>query len=429
MALITCLRCPHCGRDIRTKKIIAPGALVRCPGCDDVFRISPSQSGEHMILQETIPVGPPPRALPAFGALPPPLPSPAPASPTRSGPRTIGRTSYESRAKYREPFGHSRNTFAALGIACIALVGVGSGSWYFDQIRVLGRAANGPGSVSKKKQEELANGKVPGKPPAPPSLTITKPELDGDGRTTVPRTVKIGHLIVGVSHGSIGPLSLPSGKTAEQYLVLTLRVTNESEAPSPYKGWIDGRNAVLRDKFGNRYNPTPLRPDDRPSGCYDGGPIAPHVTATDLVVFEKPAMAQPYGRADAPANELELDLPLGSSAFRFRIPWMFLMQAMPNFEIRPANTAPQFGPAPAPSPYDPEADPALRDAVRRAYRDGTKAIDHAAKGMETNHGREYRRGESKVLIDRLVRRFKAHHLTREQIARIIDDVPAPHKAN
>ncbi|WP_165227092.1 hypothetical protein [Aquisphaera insulae] len=430
MALVTCLCCPHCKKDIRTKKIITPGALVRCPGCENNFRIAPSLSGDHQILEEIIPVTPRFPVVDIAEASPRPLPpamSPAPSGGFMR--RSMEQLPYESRARYKEPFGHSRSIFATMGVSCLALMGYGFGSWYCDKVVELDNTIVKAAPARGKKLDPDAVAKAEkSKKTAPPVADVPPQEDPANVRTLAPGTVMIGKLRVGVAEAMIGSLNLPSGKAIE-CLALTVQVMNEGGTPFAYNGWTDKPGAILRNKLGYRFNRISLRADDSPPGRYGGGPIDPNTSATDLIVFDKPKIVKESAAMNSPDNELELDLPIGSQAFKFRIPWTFLKPTNTVLDTRPRVETQVIVPPPPKEPFNPESDSSIRTAIRREYDSGMRNIRHAMKGMSTNHASEYRREAERDLLTKLVKDYSEYKLTRQQITRILKDIPTPPRKN
>jgi hypothetical protein len=310
------------------------------------------------------------------------------------------------------PFHQSRMFMTAILLTIVAMAGYGFISWYVAQVNALTTAAGvaeakltakvrraaAPNAASSKKKPPPPPAMI-GAPVGPGAVALTAPVEEG--RAIAPATARVGDLVVGVSGARLGPLNR---SVPENCLSLSLRITNLGEKPVAYSGWSDSRvRVVLRDHSGNYYNKVATGLDERL--------IQPGVTITDTLSFEPtPLWAQ-----------LDLDLPvIGSEKpFRFRITGTFI-ERPPMFPAQPpARVAGAQGRTPpAPTAYDPEADPEVRRAILSEYRDGMRKIQRRVLGMSTNRADEARRTEPVNLVKSIA---KKHNLEGSQVRRILGD--------
>jgi hypothetical protein len=406
MSLTVSLQCPHCGHSAQTKRVIPPGARIRCPQCRDVFHILPAAGG----LIETIPVVGELERATALDLLAPEAPAPSipPAArwntadtgvpmPARCPP-AVPQTETKALVSGKPlPFHRFRTILAAAGIALLVAAGYGFVKWYVGTVRQLDRTVTEAVEERSEELKTLARPKVTAKPPAPRSSNPPPPlgpktAPSDQWRTVAPTASQIGDLSVAVSAAHGGPITEP---VQGDFLTVTLRITNISKIPISYVSWSGPEMGVLlRVENGAFYNPVPL-PKREPKS------ISPNETITDMLVFEPvPAM-----------KSLELDLPIpgGDKSFRFIISYTLVDRT-----VRPAPSV--VAEKPKPPPLDPEKDPAVRAAVVREYEKGAKDIKARSLGMATNEGTRFRRIKGRELVKKLAEK---NQLEVEQVRRIL----------
>jgi hypothetical protein len=161
------------------------------------------------------------------------------------------------------------------------------------------------------------------------------------GRTTAPATVQISDMMVGVASALVGPIE---GKTENDYLQLSLRITNLSDKPMTYEFWSNAEIAVmLKDQNGNYYNRAR-------SSLPSVRMIPPGQTETEVLIFE----AMPRNVA----LDLDLPAPTGTKPFQFHIAAQSIApaNAVQRPKTRVASQIQEATPA-TPAQYDPEHDP------------------------------------------------------------------------
>ena len=133
---------------------------------------------------------------------------------------------------------------------------------------------------------------------AAPSTGMPGSAATASSRTEAPQTEKIGNVVVGVPEAK---LVTGGGQTADEYLVITLRITNLSAKPLKYVSWSDPAIKVtLTDQHHNYYN--------RISSTAEASQEIPQDrTITDTLQFEKPLNGA----------VLALDLPISDQQFEF----------------------------------------------------------------------------------------------------------------
>jgi hypothetical protein len=419
MPLTTSVQCPHCGNAASTTEMILPGAKLRCPRCKLIIHILPMSGG----LVESFPIAGDLKAA-RFDAL---------FAPIRASATLTSRTSDDCRVltdpgerlapKVKGPalaspklaldgkplpFHGSRSVVAALIIAGLALAGFAFTRWYVDQVTSLDVTAKRAGAKRAQKVEELAysagNPTAPKKNLAPdgPAKTPGRSAASVvDDRTTMPSTIEIGEMVVGVYEAKLGSVQ---DLGSDECLQLTLRITNLSTKPMTYVSLSQSNVRVtLRDQNRNYYNRFSSRTQSEQT-------IAPGRTIQELLFFEPP----PRGVT------LELDLPSenGNRPLQFRIPGLLVHRPMPGTSVRMEKAQePPPAPPPAPSePYEPETDSKLREDVNVVYREGIKRIEVRVRGMGSNHGVRFRKNESEKLIKNLAAKL---NLSVEQIRRML----------
>jgi DNA-directed RNA polymerase subunit RPC12/RpoP len=408
MAIITSLECPHCGKDFRTTKAIPPGSKVRCPQCRNPFHIVLAGDAGHEQLLEVIPIeGVSPLPVRDHTL---PLRAPVVQPVTRAKPLD---------GKFREPFGHSRSLLAAIGIGFIVLAGYGFVSWYSGQVVSLSKAADAGADRRASKIKGLVKGVLPDVPSK--KMMVVGLMTDSD-RTSAPGTQQIEDIVVGVSSAVLGPITLRIPPAKNEFLTITLRVTNLGKKPLKYEGWMQSSATTsLRDVTKNYFNRINFPPNDQPQGRYLADSIEPSLTVTDVVIFET-MPPSPMGLMGGMGNiaDLELDLPYGEKTFKYRIPFTFI-QRQPSMGMM-GMMAPFQQPQqqevvpPQPAPYNPEEDAKVCLAVRIAYREGLVDIRRKFKGMSYDRGRDYRKKALDTLIMDISDKYK---LDEDQVKRIL----------
>jgi hypothetical protein len=189
------------------------------------------------------------------------------------------------------------------------------------------------------------------------------------GRATAPATVRINDMLVGVASLFVGPID---DKKEDDYLQLSLRITNLSDNPIIYETWSQVQFGVtLKDQNGNYYNCVRLRAQQSERV------IPPGEMATDELVFE----ATPRNVA----LDLDLPAPSGTKPFQFRIAAQSVARAkaVQRPTTRVASQSQEATPV-TPAKYDPEHDPKMISELMAEYRERTRRIENRLRGMTSD---------------------------------------------
>jgi hypothetical protein len=393
MPLKTALKCPHCNKNCTTNQQVRPGTPIRCPHCRSVFEFTPSESGAGK---------PPPAAGESSAEMLYDLVEEDNRSATRSLSREVDmRVPTESIEKLpprgagpavtpKKPaleqkpisLGGPRTMMAAGSVAAAVAVVVG-----YLFVRGFGNSASSLDAPSNKAvQERAAKTKaladLHAKPKNPMGTVAT-----ASSRTVAPHTEKIGDVVVGVPEAK---LVTGGGQTADEYLVITLRITNLSAKPLKYVSWSDPAIKVtLTDQHHNYYN--------RISSTAEASQEIPQDrTITDTLQFEKPLNGA----------VLALDLPMGEQKFEFSLAAAFIQTvslASVEAKAAPPAAAPITPPAAATAaepetPYTAELDPQLIADVKAAYQEAIKRVETRVQGMTTSSADRVRKTEKEKII-------------------------------
>ncbi len=241
------LDCPHCQRKCQTRQVVAPGVKVRCPTCRLVFQLLADQVG----LVETIPVvseSPPtmenkttlpPRssdAIPVPGHSRPAVSVTEETPPHRSD--TASMTPFlparkTSRARRFAPFERSRRTIAVVAVMSIAAGVAAFGYWWVKQVFFTTQRSFDVGERRAKALDEFGKGKTKAEPKPAPEHPTTE-EADA---VTAPRPMRLGDTHLTVVDASVGPIKINGGETTENYLRVTIKISNRSDKPLAVVGW------------------------------------------------------------------------------------------------------------------------------------------------------------------------------------------------
>jgi hypothetical protein len=400
MPLKTALKCPHCNKNCTTNQQVRPGTPIRCPHCRSVFEFTPSESGAGK---------PPPAAGESSAEMLYELVEEDKRSATRSLSREVDmRVPTESIEKLpprgagpaptpKKPaldqkpisFGGARTMMAAGSLAVAVVVG-------YLFIRGFGNSASSLDPPSNKAvQERAAKTKaladLHAKPKNPMGTVAAAPSTGMPGsaaaassRTVAPHTEQIGNVVVGVPEAK---LVTGGGQSADEYLVITLRITNLSAKPLKYVSWSDPAIKVtLTDQHHNYYN--------RISSTAEASQEIPQDrTITDTLQFEKPLNGA----------VLALDLPIGEQKFEFSLAAGFIQRvslASVDAKAAPPAAAPITAPAAAEPevPYSAERDPQLIADVNAAYQEAIKRVETRVQGMTTSTADRVRKTEKEKII-------------------------------
>jgi hypothetical protein len=401
MGLKTALKCPHCNQNCTTNQPVRPGMPIRCPHCRSVFEIPPSENGAEK---------PPPAAGDPSDKLLYELVEEDNRPTTKLLPREVDmRTSTESIEKLPPrgagpaptpkkpalerkplPFGGPRTMMAAGSLAVAVVVGYLFIRWFGNTASSLDPPTNKAGQNRAAKTQGLADLHAKPKNPmgtvaAAPSTGVPGSATIASSRTPAPQTEKIGNVVVGVPEAK---LVTGGGQTGDEYLVITLRITNLSAKPFKYVSWSDPAIKVtLTDQYHNYYN-------RKASPAEASQEIPPDRTITDTLQFEKPLNGA----------VLALDLPISDQKFEFSLPATFIQRvSLANVEAGAAAPAPAPISAPAPAaepepPYSAERDPQLIADVKAAYDEAMKRVEARVLGMTTSSADRVRKSEKEKII-------------------------------
>ena len=331
MPLTTMLVCPHCAAKMKTRKAMSSGTRVTCPRCSQSFGIT--SSGEHLV--EEILVA---RFEDIYGDVKPTsAEAPSDLPPRRAAvsdpglPRRQGRDTAKPAHAVREPF-HLSRTFVVLALSLsFAVLAVGIGGWYIDQITILNRNADHAAELLKTKNERFANG-----------LNKKKEQAAAIpfARLMAPAAKQINNVSLSIFSARIGEVTTKHHQTLPgKYLILTIRITNLALADFQYKGWDTG--VFLRDSAGNHYNRVSPAVGDPFAGSVEPLALKHGQTINDILVFENTE-----GRDD-----LEVDLPSfgEGKTYEFRLPSMFIQKPIFTFRTPPPPQPPPLPVVPPPA--------------------------------------------------------------------------------
>jgi hypothetical protein len=355
MPTTTILQCPHCGNAAKTTKVIPPGAKITCTRCRKQFPFRPSGNGpvedrreevvdsiplEELLAPDDLPSkagrpgqGAPERSLRELmvsdGRASRPLPSDdEPPGRYNSVTNSILTNSSEIAenllpasesskqrligGKHQVRFGTSRQYVAV--VLVFALAGAGYlGFWGFVSLikyiqaqsdaaknyRERMAKATTKTADPKKKGAEPAEPAEPAAPLAPPALV----------QAEAGKPAQANEWEVCVEKAEVGR-SDPAN--AQEYLVITLRVTNLAFARRPYRYWSKpSKNTVIRNQnlaYLHLIPGTAPKEDERGMNSKE--------TYRDILVLE----------ASAARFELDLTLllPSGKGGFHIQVPSTFV---------------------------------------------------------------------------------------------------------
>ena len=212
MSLSTFLQCTQCRYSGRIAKAIPPRAVLRCPRCKEIIRLSQSDvsNAEKIIVP---------------GDLPPELlfelftPDDRPPRPVARNDEIDIRCFTDSneplppRAEAAVPTGkkkllidgmapsfhQSRGFITAILIAAVAMVGFAFVRWYVDSVKYLSMRVDHAGKARGKQLDDLAKATLKKKASSPLMKPSHPPPSTGATmRTLAPATAQIGELVVGV---------------------------------------------------------------------------------------------------------------------------------------------------------------------------------------------------------------------------------------
>jgi hypothetical protein len=308
------------------------------------------------------------------------------------------------------PFSNSRTLLAACLLAVITLSGYAFIRWYVDTVRSLDITAN---KVSAQRVAAVKSLASPNRPPRkePTTGAAMSPSSGTPGaaalapsRIVAPATQKIGTVVVGVAEAK---LMADGGQTSQEYLRITLRITNLSSEPMAYVSWSEPTlNPVLTDQYHNYYNRLDTTTEP-------GQGIPPNRTIIDTLRFEKPL----------PGAVLALDLPMGNQKFEFSLPAIFIQRLQIGIfgaTVAPPAPAQKMAAPPAAAaaeaPYSAERDPQLIADIKATYREAMQRVETRALGMNTNNGIRFRKTERETIVKKIATKLD---MTVEQIERMI----------
>lgn len=428
--MLVALDCPHCQRKCQTRQVVAPGVKVRCPTCRLVFQLL----ADHVGLVETIPVvseSPPtmknkttlpPRssdAIPVPGHSRPAVSVTEETPPHRSG--TASMTPFlparkTSTARRFAPFERSRGTIAVVAVMTIAAGVAVFGYWWVKQVFFTTQRSFDVGEERAIALDEFGKGMTKAKPKPAPEQPTTE-EADA---VTAPRPMRLGDTHLTVVDASVGPVKINGAESTENYLRVTIKISNRSDKPLAVVGWHLARAKLeISDPLGAIYDPIKFPESGLPAGCLQRTEIPPAESRTDLMVFESPKYLM--------IPDLELKFTFGSSSpRRFRIPGRTIKPAPPPPFPGPTMQQPrvpqQLMPRQAEQTPVPKAQ-TKEERIRDDARSRWSAIVRAANGQPINNRSDYKRTRRQKLIDELC---EENHIDRPALKKIVPQLFPPY---
>jgi hypothetical protein len=219
-------------------------------------------------------------------------------APLKRGYRPLQHDRVDTSRSLRQPFEFSRFYATIAGAMVVGILGLGAVGWYANQIHAIHEGVGKVGFTRNNKVDVLAKEKSD--PKDKDEADKPQPVYLDPNRTLAPARAKTGNLAVAVTSAKIGVVKHRSGKEFErQVLILTVDFKNYSAMPYVYKGWTNATRLCYVPN-GETLPRVPSNPSDPFEGMLaDGTQVPSESTATDIVVFERPA---------EPKRDLELDL-------------------------------------------------------------------------------------------------------------------------
>jgi hypothetical protein len=403
MARTTELQCRNCGFRTKTTDNIPAGQSIGCPRCRLPIEIMrPADANEEA------------REAQFTDDLEPILS-------TRAS-RIAGARKRALVSNRPPPFHQSRSFIAALSVTVIVLVVLVLGILYRDTIGLLSRGMKvaEKNRVKKFTAPDLArrpsksDQNVPSSPiiansDSKPGAKATK---EDEGPVVAPAETKVGDLVVNVSSAMLAKVAHDS---ADQCLLLKIRIRNESKKPVTFLSWSQPQiRVVLVDSRGKQYNRLqPLVPDP--------AVIEPGQAVDDSVAFE-----------ETPLHDdllLELEVYGRQTPIRFRILGSRIVRSMGAAFASAPGQQPAVAAAAAP-PQAPRVGmgQGLREPVQEespfsaevnaAYNEGINRARKRALGKGSNEAAIFMRREKAELVRSLA---KKHSVTADQIRQALVD--------